>query len=400
MYRKTYIEVDLDSLGKNVKNIVKTFSGYDYYIGVIKGNAYGHGDYIAKYIIDNGINYLAVSSLEEGVHVRKYVSNIPILCLEPIDLEFIADVIKYNITLCVSSMEYFKKLKNLSFDGKINFHLKLNTGMNRLGVSEKDVVTDIYEEAFKCDNVCLEGIFTHLATSGVYDTLYKRQIDKFKELTSDIDLSRIKIVHVGRSCTLDFFPKLSFCNGVRIGIMMYGVESTFPLYRKGLLGKIQYLKRQYFYKNNNILVPYSERKINLIQSLSLKSEVIEIQKVSKGSNVGYGSSYRVESDCYIAVLPVGYADGIGTNYHDFIVSINEREYEVVGSINMGMITVLVDDKVSVGDVVTIFDSKKSYKRIARNFNVSPYVFLTNLRREIPRVYYKDGKIDRVVEYEE
>lgn len=400
MYRKTYIEVDLDNVCENIRNIVSTFKGYQYYIGVVKGNAYGYGEYISKYIVDNGINYLAVSSLEEAINVRKYVEDVPILCLEPISLDNIQEIIKYKVTLCVSNIDYFEKLKKISCSNKINFHLKLNTGMNRLGIDDKDLVKKIYDESMQGGNLCMEGIFTHLATSGVYDSLYKKQIDKFKELVQDIDLSKIKIVHVGRSCTLDFFPKLDFCNGVRVGIMMYGVESTFPVYRSGILGRIQYMKHQYFYKKNNLPVPYSEAKINLKQALSLKSEVIEIQKVSRGDNVGYGSNCKMESDGYIAVLPIGYADGIFTNYHDLKVTIGDCEYPVVGSINMGMITVYVDDKVKVGDLATVIDSKNSYKKLAKKFNVSPYVFITSLRREIPRIYYKDGKIVKVINYAE
>jgi alanine racemase len=400
VYRNTYIEVDLDRLSKNVKEIVNTFTGYKYYIGIVKGNAYGYGEYISKCITENGINYLAVSSLEEAINVRKYVNDIPLLCLEPISVEYIDDIIKYNVTICVSSYDYFNELKKVKLDKKVKFHLKLNTGMNRLGLSDKEIVNKIYKEASEIDNLYLEGIFTHLATSGVYDKLYKRQIDKFKELVSDIDLSKIDIVHVGRSCTLDFFPKLDFCNGVRIGIMMYGVGSTFPEYRSGLLGKLQHFKRDKFYKNNDLPVPYQKKKITPIQALSLKSEIIEIHDAKRGDYVGYGSTNMITNDGYIAVIPLGYSDGIIPHYNNLKVKINNREYPVVGSINMGMMTIMVDDKVKVHDIATIIDCEMDYKKLAQEFNISPYVLLTNLRREIPRVYTKNGKMVKVINYGE
>ena len=400
MYRNTYLEINLNKLEENIENIVNTFNGYKYYIGVVKGNAYGYGEYISKYIVNSGINYLAVASLEEAINVRKYVKETPILCLEPISLEYIEEIIKYNITICISNYEYYEELKKLKFDKVIKFHLKLNTGMNRLGINDKELVNNIYREKDSIKNLYMEGIFTHLATSGVYDTLYKKQIDRFKYLVSDIDLNKIDIVHVGRSCTLDFFPKLDFCNGVRIGIMMYGVGSTFPVYRSGLLGKLQHIKRDKFYKSNNLPIPYQKAKIKPIGSLSLKSEVIDIQKVKAGDYVGYGSNNKVSVDGFIAVIPLGYSDGINTSYNNLKVKINDKEYSVIGTINMGMMTILVDDSIKIHDAVTIIDDNISYKKIAKSFKISPYSLLTNLRREIPRVYYKDGKIVKVINYEE
>jgi len=176
------------------------------------------------------------------VLIIKYVNNnIGILCLEPISLDYIDEIIKYNISICVSNIEYFNQLKEIKTENKIKFHLKLNTGMNRLGVSLKKDVIKIFNESQNKDNIELEGIFTHLATSGLYDAQYKNQIENFKQLVADIDLTKIKMVHIGRSTTLEFFPKLDFCNGVRIGILMYGIESTYPK-TTGLKNKLRMLK--------------------------------------------------------------------------------------------------------------------------------------------------------------
>ena len=242
MHRETYIEINLDKLCHNVNNIIETFNDYQYYIGVVKGNAYGHGEYISKYIIESGINYLAVATLDEALNVRKYVDkSFPILCLQPIDLKYIKEIIDNNITMCVSNIEYFNNLKNIETNTPIKFHLKLNTGMNRLGISNPNEVKQIFEDSKECNNLIFEGIFTHLSSSGVYDSLYDEQIKRFKDLTEQIDLSKIKIVHIGRSTTLDFHQKLDFCNGVRIGIMMYGISSTFPS-NSGIKAKLRNLK--------------------------------------------------------------------------------------------------------------------------------------------------------------
>ena len=395
MYRKTYIEVNLDNICHNVKNIVETFNDYEYYIGVIKGNAYGHGEYISKYITECGINYLAVSTLEEAINVRKYISNdFPILCLQPIDLEFIDEIIKNNITICINNFDYFNKLNKMKLKDKIKFHLKLNTGMNRLGISNVNEVNKIFNTNNK--NLEFEGIFTHLCTNGVYDNLYDKQIKEFKRLTSEIDLNKIKIVHIGRSTTLDFYDKLEMCNGIRIGIMLYGISSTFPS-NEGIRNQLRNIKYENIRKKYNLPIPNKNCKTNLKQALSLKSEIIDIQKVKKGDYVGYGSTNKVDSDGFIATIPIGYSDGILTNYNNFYVYINNKKYKVIGSINMGMISVFVDGSVKIGDIVTIINNEFDYKKMAKVFNVSPYVLLTSLSKTLPRIYLKDNKVVKEIE---
>ena len=113
MYRRTYLEVDCEKLKNNIINIKQNYPYYKYYFGVAKANAYGHGSYIINSLIAGGINYLAVSSLEEALKLRNYNTEIPILILEPIHLEYLDKCIKHNITITVSNMEYFKEFTSL-----------------------------------------------------------------------------------------------------------------------------------------------------------------------------------------------------------------------------------------------------------------------------------------------
>ena len=395
MYRNTYVEVNLDNIISNVKNIISKYDNYKYYIGVIKGHAYGHGEYIAKYIIENGINYLAVSSLDEAIETRKYVPiKFPILCLEPIPLDYIDKALENNVTLTISNIDYYEELKMKGIKAK--FHLKLNTGMNRLGISEIVDIEKIYDETINNkSDLEMEGIYTHLATNGVYDKLYKNQVDRFIHLTSTINLEKIKIVHVGRSTTLDFFPKLSFANGIRIGIMMYGIKSTFPS-NKGIRNKLRNWKYEKIRDKYNLPIPYTENDLELKQAFSLYSQVIDIVPVKKGDNVGYGSSNIVSKNGFIATIPLGYADGIPTKYNKIEVNINGKKYPVVGTVNMGLITILVDNKVSLYDKVEVISMNENYKEKARNMNVSPYVFMTGINNNVGRVYIKDKKVVKVI----
>ncbi len=156
MYRKTYLEVDCDKLKNNIINIKQNYPDYDYYFGVVKANAYGHGGYIINSLIEGGINYLAVSSLEEAIKLRKYNTEIPILILEPIHLEFLDKCIKYNLTITVSNLEYFKELLSIELPNQLKFHIKLETGMTRLGINSSKDLNELYCNISKNSNLFLE----------------------------------------------------------------------------------------------------------------------------------------------------------------------------------------------------------------------------------------------------
>ena len=194
----TYLEINLDTLRNNTKTIIEKYNNYKYYFGVVKSNAYGHGEYIVNEIIKGGINYIAVSYLEEALKVREYNKEIPILCFVPIDLEELDLATKNNITLTISNLNYLKELIKI-LNKKIKVHIKLDTGMNRLGFKNKNEVNDAYKLIKENIFMELEGIFTHLSTVGVHDKIYDSEINKFKYLTEDINLKDIPIIHLTSS---------------------------------------------------------------------------------------------------------------------------------------------------------------------------------------------------------
>ena len=230
MYRNTFVEINIDNLQENVKNIKNYFNNYKYYFGVVKGNAYGHDIHIINYLIESGINYLAVSSLEEAIKLRKVNNEIPVLCLEPIDLDYIDICIKNNITITIHDYDYYKGLMNKKLEGKLKVHIKIDSGMNRIGIKDRDHITEIYNNLINSKNIILEGIYTHLATTGISDIYWDKQVKKFKYLTENIDLNKIPIVHMARSIAFLDHPKIDICNGIRIGIAMYGYDPN-PIQR-------------------------------------------------------------------------------------------------------------------------------------------------------------------------
>ena len=176
MYRRTYLEVNCENLKNNIINIKQNYPDYEYYFGVVKGNAYGHGGYIINSLIAGGINYLAVSSLEEAIKLRQYNTEIPILVLEPIHLEFLDKCMKYDITITVSNIDYFRELVTIELPKQIQMHIKLDTGMSRLGITNSTDLNEILAKLPNNPNLYLEGLYTHFATSGIDDKHWYNQL--------------------------------------------------------------------------------------------------------------------------------------------------------------------------------------------------------------------------------
>lgn len=359
-YRNTWININLDNLNYNINKIINSNDKYKYYFGVVKANAYSHGDIeISKELISCGINYLAVSSLEEAITIRNEIKDIPILCLEPIDLKYLFLAQQNNITISVNSIEYVKELIKQKLNLKI--HIKLDTGMNRLGIKTKTELENIIKLISRNTNFEMEGIFSHFATSDCDKSFYEYQVNKFLELTNNIDLSIFKIIHIDNSASQLNYKKLNFVNGARIGISMYGINTT-------------------------------NTEIDLKPVLSLYSKIIQIKDIEIGEGVGYGLNYKASKKEKIAIIPIGYADGIIRKNTGRKVIINKKEYTIIGNICMDMLMILVDNNVKENDIVTLIGDTIDTKYIAKYLDTIEYEILCSLSDRIPRFYYKNAKI--------
>lgn len=396
MYRKTYIEINLDNIRSNVEQIISHYNNYDYYIGVVKGNAYGHGSYIVNELIEAGVNYLAVSSLDEALDVRKENKFIPILCLEPISLEYIDKCILNNITLTIHDYNYFKNLISLNITEKVRFHLKINSGMNRLGLDDKNQVKEIYDYISKSENLILEGIFTHFGTPGISDKVWDNQLDRFKEITSLIDLDKIKIVHLGKSMTMVNHPKISFANGIRLGIIMYGFDQT-PRLQNGIMGTLRKIKADMRIKKEQISETTTDLPITLKEAYSLHSEIIQIRNVKKGDYVGYGTCYQALKDEKIAVVAIGYADGYSRRNYGGHVYINNKKYDIIGDICMGMIMVRIDNNVNINDDVELIGNNLTVRKASKQMKTTVYETMCMFDKKIPKLYIKNDKLVKIVD---
>lgn len=351
MYRNTYVEVNLKNIEENVKKLISKYNNYKYYFGVVKADCYGHNDIkTVQSIIRGGCNYLAVATLEEALEIRKSINNIPILCLGIIPITFIDECIKNNITITISNVKYLEKLI-MEKHNNLKVHIKINSGMNRLGTDNKEEFNKIYK-MIKNSNLLLEGVYTH-----IYNALSQKdtinQFKKFEEITSDINLNEIPIVHICASDGTNLYEKLPYVNGCRLGIAMYGLMEN--------------------------------KQVEILPTFRLYSEIIQINDVENGT-VGYNGNYKVIAPEKIAIVPIGYADGIIRKNTGRNVYINNQSYNIVGNICMDMLFVKVDNFAKVGDKVTIIKDIHHIEQIAKHLDTIPYEVICSISKRVPRIY--------------
>lgn len=382
MYRQTYAEIDCEVLAANVRQIVETYPDYRHYIGVVKANAYGHGDFVIDSLIEGGVNYLAASSLEECLRIRRLRQTIPVLCLGVIRPEYFDICAENRITVTIGDLDHYRAIAG---SRPLKVHLKVDSGMNRLGFASAEEVHAVWEDASARGHVQVEGVYTHFATSGLYDEYWALQMERFREITSQIDLSAVDIVHVGRSLTLVHHERPPFANGVRLGIVMYGFSQS----RQPPSG-LRKLKRDLLMRRSGTDDVVWSNALDLRSALAIKSEIVAVKRVRAGDHIGYGAGSRVTEDSTVGIMAIGFADC--RLKRGGIVEISGRRYEIVGEIGMDMTAVRIDETVRVGDEVVVY---RDVRDAARSLGISAYQFLTSISDRVPRVYNRAGDVTEI-----
>lgn len=381
-FRNTYVEIDNHIIEENARILCNSYP-HKYNIAVVKGNAYGHGYGVIPALIKGGMNAFAVSNLNEALCVREYTSDCPVIMLQPVHEECFKICSDNNISICINDLNILEAAISSGFSLKI--HIKVDSGMNRLGFKEKADINKAVSLIKNNKSLFLEGIFTHFHTSGRIDNEYKANKETFEALTSDIDLLSIPIVHLDRTQTAILHESPAYETGARFGIALFGFPTVYP-YSNGIKGKLRKIQFELSRKMKKVDAcrPYSE--LGLKKAFTLYSEVIQVKEVKAGEYVGYGMMHKASSDEYIAVIDIGYADGIGRKRYNTNVSINGKLYRIIGDVGMGMCEVLVDSTVKKYDKVTVFGKEVSTNSVTSVLNTTIYEVMTNIKAEIPRKY--------------
>lgn len=391
MRNETKVTINLNNIAQNARAITEKYSEYDYFFAVLKSSAYGHGEYIVNELVNNNINYIAVSYMEEAYKIRKYNSTIPVLILEPISVGDLPAAAENDFTVVVHSLDYLDELLARKINSRLKLHLKIDSGMNRLGFKDKNEVKTAADRINDADNLFLEGIFTHFATIGMFDKHYDNQVESFKELTSLIDLKKIPIVHLSSSVILLSHPKLDFANGVRTGILTYGYNVAPEYPNGGFKDRLRSLRNKYYQKKYDISSLIYDAQIDVKPAMSMTTTILQIKDVKRGECVGYGAAYTAEEDIRIAVLPIGYNNGIGRRNAGRYVIINGKRYYAAGEIAMNMMVIRVDGNVKPDDTVYILGNGITLGEMSRFEGNSISKTLLDIGKNNTRVYIKDNK---------
>ena len=310
------------------------------------------------------MDYLGVASIDEGIKLRKANIKLPILVLGLILKKDIEPLFKYELaaTVCSEELALALSKRASSFHKPINIHIKVDTGMGRIGVMQKEALK-IIKNIQKLKFVNIEGIFTHFACADFDKNFTSYQIDLFEGLISELERQAINIplVHAANSAGIINYKKSHF-NMVRPGLIIYG------------------------------LYPFSTPHINLKPVLSLKTKVIYVKKVPKGYGISYGHTYVTKKDTTIVTLPIGYGDGYPRNLsNQASVLIRGKRFKISGRICMDQIMVDVQDTpVKIGDEAVLIGSQGKNKITAEELadlsNTIPYEIVCGLGSRIPRVY--------------
>jgi alanine racemase len=370
-YRDTWAEVDLDSIAHNISAIRSNLPEEVTLIAVVKANAYGHGDVqIAQMALQLGATHLAVAFLDEALALRNKGIQSPIIVLGASRPRDIKVAVQYDITLTAFQYEWFEESREyLGANQTINIHLKIDTGMGRIGIRSSEEVNAIEDFVERDNRFQIEGIYTHFATADELDTTYlDKQQRAFMDILSVLK-KRPKMIHSSNSAAALRFP-FAYFNAVRVGIAAYGLTPS---------------------KEIEHLLPFSLR-----EAFSLHSRIVHVKKLAKGEKVSYGITYETMEEEWIATLPIGYADGWIRKLQGQEVIVDGVRAPIIGRICMDQCMVKLPHYVPIGTKVTLIgqqsNEKISVNEIAEKLETINYEIPCIISNRVPRIYLQSGQV--------
>lgn len=387
MVKRTWAEISLNAIEHNYNVIRNKVADDTKVCCVIKADGYGHGAVELSQIYEKlGADFFAVSNIDEGIEIRKSGSKLPIVILGYTPVSEAENLAEYDISQAVFSLEYAKELseKCVEEDCICKMHIKVDSGMSRIGFMCQEFSRDEYSIEEICEACCLpnlevEGLFTHFCVSDedaegreftnkqyenfihVRDSLKKRGVD-------------ISVVHCSNSGAIEDYPE-TCCDMVRAGIILYGLAPSSKL----------------------------ADRLDLVPAMTLKTVVAFVKEVQKGATISYGRTFTADRKMKIATVPIGYADGfIRQNAKDGYMMVNGKKAKIVGRICMDqtMLDVTDIEDVKTGDEVVVFgtgeNGEPTADSLAENTGTINYETVCLVGKRVPRIYIKDGKIENVM----
>jgi alanine racemase len=364
----TVLEVNLNAILHNINYHKSLLKPGTKMMAMVKANAYGLGSYeVSEFLQHHHIDYLGVAYVDEGVELRKKGITTPIIVMNPEQHSY-QTIIEYNLEPEIYSFRvlelFYEAVQKSGYDKKYPIHIKLETGMHRLGF--KDFELDQLSETLSQKNLKVQSMFSHLSSSDMPEEkeFTLKQLEVFEKNSSYLieKLEYTPLRHILNSSGITSYTNHQF-DMVRIGIGMLGESSDHEIQKQ------------------------------LQSVVSFKTVISQISMVENGESVGYSRRYKADHPTRIATIPVGYADGIPRLIGNQVgnVGVNKTLAPIVGNICMDMMMINVDNipNVKEGDTVTVFNAKPSLKEFAGYCKTITYEVLTSISPRVKRIYIKD-----------
>ena len=274
---------------------------------------------------------------------------------------------KYDISLTAHDEMWIKELVSLPLEKSVKVHLKIDSGMHRLGLMNEEQIQTNFALLKSAPMVNLEGIFTHMATADCDKDYLSHQIKTFKRLISKLDLSEVKYIHLENTATL-LQKEFDFDHGIRLGLGLYGINPDAKF------------------------IPID---FELKPALKLLSNLVQVKQIKKGDKVGYGATYTAQEDEWIGVVPIGYADGWTRSHQGRHVIVEGHECEIIGRVCMDQMMIRLPKIISNGTKVTLIGDKMPVERVAEELGTISYEILCLISDRVPRVYKRGGKTTNI-----
>lgn len=363
-YRDTWVEIDLDALKHNYEQLVAHRPNQQM-IAVIKANGYGHGDLqMARLYSELGVAYLAVSSLDEGLKLRRHGIKTPIIVLAPVKITDTPIAATANITLIAYDEQWVLELATVNLPKQLTLHLEVETGMNRIGLRNAQAA---YEQLCQIPNVETCGIYTHIASADSNLVTVAEQIANFGQIIKAFDPGTFKFVHIANTPTTLQYD-IPTTNAHRVGLGLYGLNPD---------------------------ADFIKTLLDLRPALNLFSSLTQVSKLNPGDAVSYGGTFVAETEMHVGTVSIGYADGWIRANQGRNVIINGHECEIIGRVCMDQMMVkLPSGDFAIGDPVVLIGDEMPVTRVATELDTIPYEVLTLISDRIPRIYKNiDGIVD-------
>lgn len=371
-----WAEVDLKAIAHNIRELRRITNPKARFMAIVKANAYGHGIIeVARQSLENGAEALGVANIEEGIQLRKAGIDAPVLIFGYTSPVHAKKLIEFDLTQTVYSYETSRALSEAvaAYGKKIKVHIKVDTGMGRLGLLREitDSAVSEVESISRLPMLELEGIYTHFATADKSDRSYAgKQFKIFMDFLNQLRVAglEIPVTHAANSAAIINMPE-THLDMVRAGISIYGLYTSEEVDRS---------------------------IIKLKPAMELKTKIIHLKKVPAGFKVSYGTTYETEEPTTIATVSIGYADGLNRllSSKGRMLVCGGQSAPIVGRVcmDMTMLDVGKIPEIAIGEEVVVFgkqgNASISIDEIASTINTINYEVVSTIMERVPRIYLR------------